>query len=97
MRKTQILTVTFNSQAIKHSNGEKDLWIPPKKQQQQKNQEEEEEEQQQPIHPPKKKKKKKNQNKNKTGLQMMHSLRVLDALEPISTPFKFVLCVELTV
>ena len=33
---------------------------------------------------------------NKTGLPMTHRLRVFDALEPIFTPFKSVLCVELT-
>ena len=31
-----------------------------------------------------------------TGLPMTHRLRVFDALEPKFTPFKFVLCVELT-
>ena len=31
-----------------------------------------------------------------SGLPMSHSLRVFDALEPIFTPFKSVLCVELT-
>ena len=30
------------------------------------------------------------------GLPMTHSLHIFDALEPIFTPFKFVLCVELT-
>ena len=30
------------------------------------------------------------------GLQMTHGLRVLDALEPKFTPFKCVLCMELT-
>ena len=31
-----------------------------------------------------------------TGLPMMHDLRVFDTLEPKFTPFKFVLCGELT-
>ena len=31
-----------------------------------------------------------------TGFPMTHGLRVFDALEPKSTPFKFVLCVKLT-
>ena len=30
------------------------------------------------------------------GFPMKHGLRVFDALEPIFTPFEFVLCVELT-
>ena len=33
---------------------------------------------------------------NKSGLPIMHGLRIFDALEPKSTPFKFVLCMELT-
>ena len=35
-------------------------------------------------------------NKHATGLPVTHGLRVFDALEPKVTPFKFVLCVELT-
>ena len=35
-------------------------------------------------------------NKHATGLPMTHGLRVFDALEPKVIPFKFVLCVELT-
>ena len=32
----------------------------------------------------------------RAGLPMTHSLRVFDTLEPTFTPFKFVLCMELT-
>ena len=32
----------------------------------------------------------------RSGLPMTHGLHIFDALEPKFTPFKFVLCVDLT-